>query len=206
VREILPGLFHWTARHPKIQIEVSSYWWRDGRVLLDPLLPPGGVGAFHGADPEHVILTNRHHWRHSSELVAALGCTVWCNEAGLHEFTHGEPVRGFRAGAKLPGGIESHPVGVLCPDETALRLPVAGGALAVADGVVRDHGGPLGFVPDPLLGDDPAAVKKGLREVYGELCSRLEFDALLLAHGLPMIRGGRAALAHFARGQVMSRA
>jgi len=49
-------------------------------------------------------------------------------------------------------------------------------------------------------------VKKGLREVYGELCSRLEFDALLLAHGLPMIRGGRAALAHFARGQVMSRA
>jgi hypothetical protein len=200
VREILPGLFHWTAVHPKIKIDVSSYWWREGRVLLDPLLPPEGVGAFHGADPEHVILTNRHHWRHSGELVNALGCTVWCNEEGLHEFTRGEPVRGFRAGEKLPGGIESHPVGVLCPDETALWLPVKGGALAVADGVVRDHGGPLGFVPDPLLGDDPEAVKKGLEAAYAGLCERLAFDALLLAHGLPIVGGARAALAAFARG------
>jgi hypothetical protein len=199
VREILPGLFHWTAVHPKIQIEVSSYWWREGRVLLDPLLPAEGVGAFHGTDPEHVILTNRHHWRHCGELVKALGCTVWCNAEGLHEFTHGEPVRGFRAGEKLPGGIESHPVGVICPDETALWLPVAGGALAVADGVVRDHGGPLSFVPDALLGDDPAAVKRGLREVYAGLCRRLTFDALLLAHGLPIVRGGCDALAAFAR-------
>jgi hypothetical protein len=200
VREILPGLFHWTAVHPKIQIDVSSYWWRDGRVLLDPLLPKGGIGAFHGADPEHAILTNRHHWRHCSELVEALGLTVWCNEEGLHEFEHGEPVRGFRAGDALPGGIESHPVGVICPDETALRLPVGKGALAVADGVVRDHGGPLAFVPDSLLGDEPAAVKHGLRAVYGDLCRRLEFDALLLAHGLPIPSGGREALADFSRG------
>jgi hypothetical protein len=199
VREILPGLFHWTAVHPKIQIEVSSYWWREARVLIDPLLPRKGIGAFHGADPEHAILTNRHHWRHCSELVNELGVTVWCNEEGLHEFGHGEPVRGFRAGAVLPGGIESHPVGVICPDETALRLPVGKGALAVADGVVRDHGGPLSFVPDELLGDDPTAVKHGLREAYAELCRRLEFDALLLAHGLPLASGGREALAAFAR-------
>jgi hypothetical protein len=198
VREILPGLFHWTAVHPKIRIEVSSYWWRERRVLLDPLLPTEGVGAFHGMDPEHVILTNRHHWRHSSELVAALGCTVWCNEEGLHEFTHGEPVRGFRAGEKLPGGIESHAVGVLCPDETALLLPVRGGALAVADGVVRDHGGPLAFVPDALIGDDPATVKKGLRAAYAGLCTKLEFDTLLLAHGLPIVGGAREALRKFA--------
>jgi hypothetical protein len=66
--------------------------------------------------------------------------------------------------------------------------------------VVRDHGGPLTFVPDSLLGDDPAAVKQGLREVYADLCRRLEFDALLLAHGLPIARGGREALAAFAKG------
>jgi hypothetical protein len=198
VREILPGLFHWTAVHPKIEIEVSSYWWRQGRVLIDPLLPAEGIGAFHGADPEHALLTNRHHWRHCTELVETLGVTVWCNEAGLHEFTRGEKVRGFRAGEKLPGGVESHAVGVLCPDETALRLPVGRGALAVADGVVRDHGGPLTFVPDPLLGDDPAAVKAGLREAYAGLCRRLDFDTLLLAHGLPIVGGGKSALAAFA--------
>ena len=36
---IRPGLLHWTAAHPKIQIEVSSHWLADARVLLDPLLP-----------------------------------------------------------------------------------------------------------------------------------------------------------------------
>ena len=40
-REILPGLFHWTTAHPKIRIEVSTYWLADPKVLLDPLLPPG---------------------------------------------------------------------------------------------------------------------------------------------------------------------
>ena len=200
MREILPGLFHWMAVHPKIHIDVSSYWWRDQRVLLDPLLPAEGIGAFHGRDPEHVILTNRHHWRHSSELVKTLGCTVWCNEEGLHEFTHGEVARGFRAGEELPGGIQSHPVGVLCPDETALWLPLGGGVLAVADGVVRDHGGPLVFVPDPLLGDDPVQIKKGLRAAYAGLCARLEFDTLLPAHGLPIMGGARQALRAFASG------
>jgi hypothetical protein len=40
----------------------------------------------------------------------------------------------------------------------------------VADGVVRDADGPLAFVPDPLLGDDPEAVKRGLEEAYRRLC------------------------------------
>src|SRR5205807_2955515 len=40
MQEILPGVFHWTARHPRIHIEVSSYWLEDGGVLIDPLVPP----------------------------------------------------------------------------------------------------------------------------------------------------------------------
>jgi len=42
-REIRPGVLHWTAAHPKIRIEVSSYWLADAKVLLDPLLPTGGL-------------------------------------------------------------------------------------------------------------------------------------------------------------------
>jgi hypothetical protein len=40
VREVLPGAFHRTALHPRIQIEVSSYWLENGGVLIDPLVPP----------------------------------------------------------------------------------------------------------------------------------------------------------------------
>jgi hypothetical protein len=210
-REILPGVFHWTATHPKIEIEVSSHFLADAKVLLDPLLPAGGLDWLRTqGPPAHVILTNRHHWRHCSEIVRAFDMPVWCNEHGLQEVMHEagfDHVRGFTAGTVLPGGIESHDVGVLCPDETALRIPVAGesACLAVADGVVRiglqvRGDGPLTFVPDDLIADDPrqvTAVKQGLREAYGRLCE-LEWETLLLAHGLPLVNDGREKLRIFA--------
>jgi len=104
MKEILPGVFHWTRMHPKIGIEVSSYWLRPERVLLDPLVPDAGLDAFDEA-PEHVLLTNRHHWRESDRFVERFGCTVWCSEPGLHEFADGREVRGFRFGDELPGGV-----------------------------------------------------------------------------------------------------
>lgn len=212
-RPIRPGLFHWTAVHPKINIEVSSYWIEHAKVLLDPLLPEAGLDWLsREGPPEQVILSNRHHWRHCSEIVSRFGCPVWCNELGLHELD-AEPgrehVHGFRAGSVLPGDIESHEVGVLCPDETALRfdLPGAGACLAVADGVVRigeaaRGDGPLCFVPDTLIADEPArveAVKRGLRDAYRRLCD-LEWDVLLLAHGLPLLDGAKEKLRAFASG------
>ena len=197
MKEILPGLFHWTAIHPRIKIEVSSYYVRDARALLDPLLPAEGLDWFgeHG-EPQHVFLTNRHHYRHCAEFEAAFGCTAWCNAEGMHEFQRGEKVRPFTAGDVLPGGIESQVVGELCPDETALRIPIAEGALAVADGVVRDGDGPLIFVPDHLIGDDPEAVKEGLKAAYARILD-LEFDHLLLSHGHPWIGGAKQALSKF---------
>jgi hypothetical protein len=210
-REILPGLWHWTASHPKIRVHVSSYWVEPVGVLLDPLIPPEGGLAWlreHGP-PAHVILTNRHHWRHCSEIGAEFDCPIWCREEGLYELegVEGrERVRSFRAGELLPGAIESHEVGVLCPDETALRIERTGGGacLAVADGVVRigSEGagdGPLVFVPDFLIADDAAEVervKHGLREAYRRLLD-LEWDTLLLAHGLPIVKGARDQLARF---------
>ena len=197
MREILAGLFHWTAVHPRIQIEVSSYYLPETGVLLDPLIPAEGVDWFRDrGEVRHVLLSNRHHYRHSAAFADAFGCTVWCNEEGMHEFTRGEKVRPFRAGDLLPGGIESQAVGVLCPDETAFRIPIADGALAIADGVVRDGDGPLSFVPDALLGDDPEGVKRGLEAAYARLLD-LAFDHLLLAHGQPWIGGGKEALRTF---------
>jgi hypothetical protein len=210
-REILPGVFHWTATHPKIGIEVSSHLLVEAKVLLDPLLPEGGLDWLrrHGP-PEHIVLTNRHHWRHCSEILDAFAIPVWCNQLGVDEVAGergAEHVRGFGPGTTLPGGIEAHEVGVLCPDETALRIPVRDGSacLAVADGVVRmgedpRGDGPLTFVPDELIADDAGevpAVKRGLRDAYRRLCA-LEWETLLLAHGLPLVGDGRERLLAFA--------
>ena len=37
MNEIAPGIQHWKAIHPKIRMEVSSYYLPDSRTLIDPL-------------------------------------------------------------------------------------------------------------------------------------------------------------------------
>jgi hypothetical protein len=197
MQEILPGVMHWTRKHPKIGFEVSSYYLTEERVLIDPLAPAEGFGALR-ARPEHVLLTNRHHYRDCTHVAGEFGCTIWCVEAGLHEFKQGEKVKPFQFGDTLPGNIEAIEVGVICPDETALLIPRGDGILAVADGVVRgpEPDAPLSFVPDAFMGNDPTATKEGLKQAYRRVLER-KFDHLLLAHGAPWIGGARAALGEF---------
>ena len=74
------------------------------------------------------------------------------------------------------------------------------GFLAFADAIIRDRDGGLAFVSDYLLGDDPEAVKSGLRDAFARLLDEQEFDGLLLAHGDPSASGGRAELERFVTG------
>ena len=197
MEQIVPGVWHWTAVHPKIKIPVHSYYLEEEGVLLDPITPDEGVDWFaeHGP-PTDILLTNRHHYRSTGEFVERFGVAVRCVRPGLHEFASGEPVEPFDFGDELPGGIVAHEVGVICPDETALFIP-AHDALALADGAVRwEPGGPLMFVPDHLM-DEPGATKQGLRTSYRGLAD-LDFRHLLLAHGEPFVDTGREALAAFA--------
>jgi hypothetical protein len=197
VEELVPGLWHWAAPHPRIGIDVHSYYLPEERVLIDPITPVEGLDWFaeHGP-PTDVLLTNRHHHRSSGELVERFGVTVRCVREGMHEFSHGEAVEPFAFGDALPGGIVVHRVGAICPDETALHIP-ARRALALADGAVRwEPGGPLTFVPDRFM-DEPEETKEGLRAAYRRLADELEFDHLLLAHGEPFVGNGREALRAF---------
>ncbi|MBV8430008.1 MAG: hypothetical protein JO244_02520, partial [Solirubrobacterales bacterium] len=106
MREITPGLWHWTVRHPHIGFEVSSYYLESERVLLDPMIPAEGTEwlAEHGP-PEHILLTNRHHDRQSWELQRQFDCVVHCVNNGLHELAGRGRPQGFEFGDELPGGI-----------------------------------------------------------------------------------------------------
>jgi hypothetical protein len=195
MREIAPGLWHWTALHPHIRKQVSSYYLADERVALDPLLPAEGIEWFADRPPEHVLLTNRHHERDSFALHAAFGAEVHCISNGTYALDGHGPVTPFEFGSELPGGIVAHEVGAICPDETALYIP-AYRALACADGVVRWDGVEgLTFVPDQLM-DDPPQTRAGLARAYERLLE-LDFDLLLLAHGEPVLNGAKAELEAF---------
>jgi hypothetical protein len=197
VREILPGVHHWTTVHARWDITLHSYWLAEERVLIDPRVPDEGLDWFAGTSPVAALLTNRHHYRDSGRFRERFGCPILCNRLGLHEFTKDEQVEGFAPGDELPGGVVALEVGGICPDESALHIP-ARRAVAFADGLVRypDDDGPLTFVPDALF-DDPEADQAVLRAAYGRI-AELDVDTLLLAHGDPWVGGGAKALRDFA--------
>jgi hypothetical protein len=186
VNEIVPGLWHWTALRETIDKEVDSYYLASERIWIDPMLPPERPDWF---QPEHAILTCRHHSRDAWKVE----CSVWVVEQGAHELEgHGE-FRSYAWGDELPGGIVACEVDALSPDETALHIPVHR-ALAIGDGVVRWPGVEgLTFVPDFLM-DDPEETRDGLRAAYRRLLDELEFDHLLLAHGAPVVGGAKSEL------------
>jgi hypothetical protein len=196
MEEIVPGVFHWTAFHEGIRAQVSSYYLRDAGAVIDPLLPSDdalGWLSEHGP-PQTVLLTNRHHYRHSGRIVDAFDVPVRASRPGMHEFSAEQRVEPFDFGDELPGGLIAHEVGAICPDETALHIP-AHRALACADGVVQWAGNDgLSFVPDYLM-DDPEHTKAALEAAYRSLLE-LDFELLLLAHGEPL-NDGKRALARF---------
>jgi hypothetical protein len=197
MNEILPGIFHWTAFHEGIGTDVSSYFvGGDDRTLIDPMEPDGGVDVVvELAPPEQIVLTNRHHYRHSGRFVDEFGCPVRCERSGLHEFEGGPQVEGFDFGEQLSPRITALEMGAICSEDTALHIEAGDGALAFADGLIR-YRGSIGFVPDELMGEDAGAVKRGLHESLRRLLQR-EFDSLLFAHGEPLVGGGRAQLEAF---------
>ena len=196
MEELHPGLLHWAARHPKIKMDVSSYYFEPAAALVDPLEPEGGLAFLDDRPrPERILLSCRHHLRDSAELAERYGATLHCNELGLHEFEGSDVrVKGFRPGDEPAPGVQALQMGAIAPDDTVLWLDVPGGALLFADALIH-YGGEVSFVPDSLLGD-PEADKRGMLDSLEALLDR-DADTLLFAHGDPIVGGGHGALKRF---------
>jgi hypothetical protein len=191
MHEIAPGIRHWTAPHPKIGTEVSSYWLPELRVLLDPLAVPEEVV---GVDA--IVLSNRHHKRDAFEAAGRFGAPVRVPRIGLHAFDEDEPVEPYDFEEPFAdGALTAYQVTGYWPDDCALHIPAAS-ALAIADTIVGYDG--IRFVPDNLMGDDPEAEKRDIKQTLGRLADELEFEHLLLAHGTPVPGEGRERLREFA--------
>jgi hypothetical protein len=196
IREILPGVLHWTARHPSAGIESASHYLVEAGILIDPIAPPEGLEWFDGRELAEILLTNRHHTRSAFDLQDRFGLPIGAPRTGMHDLP-ADRVRPYDFGEELTAGIRPHAISETWPDETALEIP-AHRAVAIADGVTNYDG--LGFFADFLLGDDPEAEKRRLREGFGRLAREVDFDHLLLAHGTPILGDGREQLARFAAG------
>jgi hypothetical protein len=197
MNEIVPGIFHWTARHPDIHARVSSYYVQPAGIVVDPLEPEDGMGFFDELDlaPQQVVLTSGLHWRHADRFRDRYGATIRVISAGVHRWEGTDrSAETFEFGDDVAPGVRALEIGQICPDDTALHISHGPGAVAFADGLIS-AGGQVDFVPDSLM-EDPEDTKRGLRERFRGLLER-DFDALLFAHGEPLSKGGYAALKDF---------
>lgn len=203
MQELLDGIWHWTTFRETIGMDVSSYWVEPAGIVIDPMVPPDvGLEWFEGRDvqPQQVVLTIGLHWRESQEFAERFGgIPVRAPSAGLERFEGtGRAAEKYEWGDELAPRVTAVEVGAIAPDEGALHIAHGDGAIAIADGLIRaGGGGPLSFVPDGLMGDDPETVKAGLVDSFRGLLTREPWDSLLLAHGNPVVGGGRQALRDF---------
>jgi hypothetical protein len=191
MREIAPGIHHWTAVHPNIGMEVSSYWLPDLQVLLDPIAVPDEVEEVDG-----IVLSNRHHLRDAVPARERFDAKLMAPRVGMHEFAEKVPIEPYEFEQPLVGGaIVPYQVTELWPDDAALHLPSLH-ALAIADTVMR-RDEDLVFMPDVCF-DDVEAEQGSIRAGLGRLADELEFSHLLLAHGDPIPDTGRERLREWA--------
>jgi hypothetical protein len=182
VREIAPGLHHWTAPHPAWdpdfvpgsagdwpeEVGCTLYETPDAAVFIDPLVP----------DELWPTLDERVAGR----PVVVLTTIVW----------HG---RSRAAVLERYGGTEALPAGVRAlpfPDfgETMYLLPEAR-ALVPGDRLIGDGAG--GVRPCPQSWLDSGTVEE-LRAQLQPLVV-LPVDHVLCSHWAPVVGGGQAALA-----------
>ena len=196
MKELIPGLFHWTTFHDAIRARVSSFYVEPAAALIDPRVPDEGLDAFAGRRrPQQVVLTSGLHARHADRFADAFGCVVRASPQALDRLGGALEAEPYTDGDEVAPAITAVHIGKLSPDEYALHIALDAGAIAFADGLIR-YAGALGFVPDALIGDDAEAVKEGLKDAFRGLLTR-DFDHLLFAHGDPLIGGGKAALRDF---------
>jgi glyoxylase-like metal-dependent hydrolase (beta-lactamase superfamily II) len=174
VQELAPGLWRWTARHPKWtpssegwSPEVGCYYVEtpSAVVLIDPLVPADEEERFfaaldrdveRAANPVHVLLTTPDHERSADVLRER-----------------------YAARDDLPAGVEA----VETPDERLFWLPQPR-ALVVGD-VFQTEEGTLRLWPEPT--PDLMRSLEPLRT--------LPVEMVLVTHGEPVLTNAGAALA-----------
>jgi glyoxylase-like metal-dependent hydrolase (beta-lactamase superfamily II) len=194
LRELRPGLWRWTAFHAEWKETVGSVAFEagDALVLVDPLLDEGEeVDALVHCvgKPVFVLVTLYYHTRSAAEAARRYRARVLAPSRGLaavrRRAAAAEP---FRPGAELPGGVQAVPTAR--GSEVVFWIP-AHRALVPGDVLLGDDHGGVRLCPPSWLpeGKSVADLAESLRPALA-----LPIARVLVSHGEPVLRSGRAAL------------
>jgi glyoxylase-like metal-dependent hydrolase (beta-lactamase superfamily II) len=140
------------------------------------------------AGVQRIALTNRNHFRASMKVKERTGAPIAIHVADAAFARE----RGTQIDEELRPGERVGPFTIVAapgksPGEVALHWPERR-ILLVGDACVGKPPGECALLPDAVIDDKPR-LAASLRAL-----AALDFDALLLADGAPILSGGRAAL------------
>ena len=192
VREIVPGLWYWTAPHPDWNgaadwpedVGCVYYEAPNATVFIDPLVAGDRKDDLWAEFdtrvqrrrlPVQVLLTAPWHMRSAPAFAERYGAAVWGYQTG------GAPAGALPAGTELfvPGGASEGQVGFFLRPHRAL---------VVAEVFMGVDGG-LRVCPSPGL-IDAHAFNESLRGLLD-----LPIDHVIVSHGAPVLHNGRRQIA-----------
>ncbi len=191
MRQLLPDVLTWSwfSEPHGYDFNGTLFVHEAGNLCVDPVPPSDEVlDRLEEQGVAQILITNRNHTRASNQVAEQTGAQVAIHPA---DAAHARE-QGTHIDAALEVGQRVGPFTVIgvpgkSPGEIALHDP-ARGILVVGDVVIGNPLGALSFLPDRVV-DDPAQLRASVREL-----AELEFDALIVGDGVPILEGAKAKL------------
>jgi glyoxylase-like metal-dependent hydrolase (beta-lactamase superfamily II) len=192
VRELLPGVFSWPWLSEPHGYDFNGTFVRhdEGNLCIDPVEPGDEVlDRLAKEGVARILITNRNHVRAAEKVRARTGARAAIHPADA-EYARRQ---GARIDEDLEPGGRVGPFRVVAvpgksPGEIALHDAVRR-LLIVGDAVIGNPPGRLSLLRERVM-DDPPRLRESVRRLL-----ELDFDALLVGDGVPILTGGRERLA-----------
>lgn len=192
MHEILPDVLTWQWFSEPHGYDFNGYLIRhaDGNLCIDPVQPTDAdLDEMSRLGAATILLTNRNHSRAANAVRARTHAVTRMNDDdAARAREHGTIIDGgLRAGERI-GPLVVVAAPGKSPGEVALHWPERG-ILFVGDAVIGNPPGHCSLLREQVI-DEPPLLRRSVRALLG-----LEFDALLLGDGAPIVHGAKARLA-----------
>jgi glyoxylase-like metal-dependent hydrolase (beta-lactamase superfamily II) len=196
MHEILSGIYTWPWFSEPHGYDFNGYLLRhaEGNLCIDPVEPSEQILeqlARYGI--AKILLTNRNHSRAANKVRARTGARTAIHAAdAAHALSQGaklddELQLGKKVGPLVVVGVPGKSAG-----EVAFHWPERK-ILIVGDAVIGNPPGRCGLLPDRVI-DDPRRLRESVRSLLA-----LEFDALLVGDGEPILENAKERLRELAQ-------
>ncbi len=191
MREPLPSVLSWSRLSEPHGYDFNGTLVRhaDGNLCIDPVDPADDdLDRIAKEGVARILITNRNHGRAANRVRERTGATVAIHTADAAYARE----QGLRVDEELQLGERVGPFAIIgapgkSPGEIAL-YDAARKLLVVGDAVIGNPPGQLSLLRERAM-DDPRLLRDSVRGLL-----ELDFDALLVGDGVPILEGARERL------------